>query len=299
MLPSVELILAFMVDYTKGWGFQKHAHDYFQMYYCIAGHGHMLLNDQDILMEKNSCLLIRPDQEHELLPIESGQFRLIDTKFYIHDEAIKASILNTPQLITITDPRFEELQHAMRNEWVSGALFTKEMSEALFKQSLLVFLRNNTRVAEQPPFYRTLQKRTEKLSGIERALADYLSIHFLENLSLDRIAEDMKYSKGYLCKVFKQASGYTINEYINCLRISKAYDLVCYTNYRLTEIGAQCGFSSIHYFTRTFRSIVGIPPSQVRNYEQKSSNTDTRLHGAFHHRYHVNDMPQLVEEQIS
>ena len=253
------------------------------------------LNGQDILLEKNGCLLIWPGQEHEVYPIESGQLRIIDTKFHIHDDIIRTALLKAPQLIPAMDPHFGELQQAMRNEWVAGALFAKEMAETLFKQSLFIFLRNNTRVSAQPPFYRALQKRTEKLTGIENTLADYLSVHFLEDISLDRIAEDLKYSKGHLCKIFKQASGYTINEYINCLRISKAYDLVCHTNYRLTEIGAQCGFSSIHYFTRTFRTIVGIPPSQVRNYEQNSINTDTRLHGTFHYRYHINDMPQIVE----
>lgn len=298
MLPSVDLIWTFMVDYTKGWGVQEHSHDYFQMYYCIAGRGHMLLNGQDILLEKNSCLVIHPGQSHELYPIKSGQFRTIDTKFRIHDEVVKAAIISAPQLITITDPRFGELQQTMRNEWVTGALFAKEMAEALFKQSLFIFLRNNTHVSEKPPFYRNLQKATEKLTGKEKVIADYLSIHFLENLSLDRIAMDLKYSKGHLCKIFKQTSGYTINEYINCLRISKAYDLICYTNYRFSEIAAQSGFSTIHYFTRTFRSIVGITPSQVRNYEQNSINTDTRLHGTFHYRYHIDDMPQNAEDSL-
>lgn len=295
-MSSVETIWTFMVDYTKGWGVQEHTHDYYQMFYCISGRGHMLLNGQDILLEKNRCLLIRPGQTHELSPIESGQFRTIDTKFRIYDETIETALLSAPQLITITDPHFEELQQAMRNEWVSGTLFAKEMTGAQLEQSLLVFLRNNTHVSAKPPFYLALQKSTEKLTGMEKSIADYMSIHFLEDLSLDRISEDLNYSKGYLCKVFKQASGYTINEYINCLRISKAYDLICYTDYRFSEIGAQCGFSSIHYFTRTFRSIVGIPPSQVRNYKQKPINNDIRLHETFHYRYHINGTPHSAEK---
>lgn len=288
-MHGIEVIWTFMVDYTKGWGVHKHAHDFFQMYFCIAGKGHMTLNNQDIVLEKNHCLLIWPGQEHELYPIEIGQFRTIDTKFHIHDERIRNAVLNAPQLITVSDSHFAELQHAMRNEWVTGALFAKEMAESLFGQSLFLFLRNNTRVSALPPFYHALQKCTENLTGLEKTVADYLAVHFLEDISLDKISQDLKYSKSYLCKIFKQASGYTINEYINYLRISKAYELICHTNYRFTEISTQCGFSSLHYFSRIFRQIVGITPSQVRNYEQNSINTDVRLHGAFRYRYHIND----------
>lgn len=295
MTHPVEVIWTFMVDYAKDWGVRKHSHDFFQMYYCIAGRGTMLLGDKNVVLEKDTCLLIWPDQVHELYPIKSGQFRTIDTKFYVHDDTIKEAIFRAPQLITIANPSFRDLQQTMRNEWVTGALFAKEMAQVLFEQSILLFLRNNTHVSAQPPFYRTLQDRTEKLSGMEKTLADYLSAHFLEDLTLDQISEDLRYSKNYLCKIFKKASGYTINEYINCLRISKAYDLVCCTNNRLTEIATQCGFSSIHYFSRTFHRIVGMAPTQARDHEQNSINTDIRLHGTFRYRYYSKVAPEAQE----
>ena len=282
---SLEVIWTFMVDYAKDWGVRRHADDYFQMYYCIAGEGTMFLGDRDIVLKQNECLIIWPGQIHELYPIKSGQLRTIDTKFYVRDQELKAALFKAPQLITVTDPRFRELQQSMRNEWVTGALYAKEMATILFEQSILLFLRDNAQVPTQPPFYRTLRENTEKLTGLERTLADYLAVHFLEELSLDKIAEDLCYSKNYLCKIFKASSGFTINEYINLLRISKAYDLVCCTNHRLTEISAQCGFSSIHYFSRTFHRIAGMTPTQARDQEQNSLYTDIRLHGTFRYRY--------------
>jgi len=285
MEHPLEVIWTFIVDYAKDWGVRRHAHEYFQMYYCIAGQGVMLLGDQNITLKKDGCLIIRPEQEHELYPIKSGQFRTIDTKFYVHDKRIEEALLRAPQLITIEDPRFRELQQTMRNEWVTGAPFAREMAEALFEQSILLFLRNNSQPLARPPFSRILRERTEKLTGLEKTIAEYLSVHFLEDLTLDGLAKEFRYSKNYLCKVFKKASGFTINEYINYLRINKAYDLVCCTNHRFTEISAQCGFSSIHYFSRIFHHIVGMTPTQARDQEQNSLYTDIRLHGTFRYRY--------------
>ena len=73
MTHPIEIVWTFMVDYAKDWGVRRHSHDYFQMYYCIAGRGTMLLGDQNIVLEKDNCLLIWPDQLHELYPIKSGQ----------------------------------------------------------------------------------------------------------------------------------------------------------------------------------------------------------------------------------
>ena len=113
-----------------------------------------------------------------------------------------------------------------------------------------------------------------------------LSSGTLDELSLNQIAEEMHYSKNYLCKIFKASCGMTITEYVNCLRIQKAYDLVCCTESKLTEISVRCGFSSIHYFSRTFRRITGMTPTQARDQDQNRLKTDIRLHGTFRYRYY-------------
>lgn len=282
---SLEVVWAFMVDYAKDWGVRRHSHSYFQMYYCLSGHGNMFLGGKDITIKQNECLIIWPDQVHELYPVESGQLRIIDTKFYVHDQKLYDALLKAPQLITAPNAQFRELQQSMRNEWVTDAPYAKRMATLLFEQSILLFLRDNMRIPMPPQFYQDLRRNTEKLTGLEKTLADYLSVHFLEDLSLDEISKHLSYSKNYLCRIFKQSSGFTISEYINYLRIVKAYDLVCYTNLRLTEISAQCGFSSIHYFSRMFHRIVGMTPTQARDQEQNFLYTDARLHGAFSYRY--------------
>lgn len=113
MQYPLEVIWTFMLDYTKGWGVRRHKHDYFQMYYCVAGEGTMLLHDQEIVLRQNDCLIIRPEQIHELYPIKTGQFRVIDTKFYVYDETLKDALLKAPQLIQIPGSGFAEIQQNM------------------------------------------------------------------------------------------------------------------------------------------------------------------------------------------
>ena len=287
MKANVELVWTFILDYTKNWGIRRHSHDYLQMCYCLSGNSRFYLDGQILNVGSNDCLLILPNQIHEMYPVASGQFRMIDTKFYICDSELYQAILKMPSLLTITDGNFRDLQQSMRGEWASRSLYSKEMATLFFEQSLYSYLRMQNTVSEGIPFYQPLEAKISELSGLEQKVARYMTEHYLEDITLNKIASELQYSPNYLCKIFKQATGLTINEYGNFLRIRKAYDMVCCTNSKLTEIAELCGFSSIHYFSRVFHKFVGIAPSQARDKERNKINTDIQLHGTFRYRYYA------------
>ena len=289
MYGNVDLVWVFVVDYTKGWGIREHSHDYFQMYYCLAGGSPICLGEQNFCLRPNDCLLIRPNQVHELKPISNGYLRIVDTKFYIHDESLYRALSEMPPLINIVSPVFHRLQQETRNEWASSAAYNSEMASLLFEQSLYLYLREMAHTSTKVPFYDAMEQKTAKLTGLQREIVDYLLESLWEEISLDQMARDLRYSKNYLCKIFKDATGYTIIEYRNFLRIRKAYDIVRSTNQALSDISVSCGFSSIHYFSRLFRKYVGIPPSQVRDQDRNMLNIDMQSHAKFQYRYYSSE----------
>lgn len=56
----------------------------------------------------------------------------------------------------------------------------------------------------------------------------------------------------------------TINEYLEQLRISKAKELLRFTEKGIGEIGSLCGFTDSHYFSRVFMKVEGISPREYR-----------------------------------
>lgn len=285
MYGKVELVWVFTVDYAKGWGIRRHSHDYFQMYYCLAGESHISLGEHDFRLRPNDCLMIRPNEIHEVPPLPSGYWRIVDTKFYIHDEELYQALMEMPELVNISSPVFQRLQEETRNEWASGASYCHEMASLLFEQSLYLYLREMIPTPVSVPFYHAMEQKTANLTGIEKEISNYIIESFWDEISLDQLARDLRYSKNYLCKVFKEATGYTIIEYRNFLRIRKAYDMVRYTDQTLSDIAVSCGFSSIHYFSRVFHKYAGISPSQARDHDRNSLNMDMRTHGSFQYRY--------------
>jgi two-component system response regulator YesN len=84
------------------------------------------------------------------------------------------------------------------------------------------------------------------------------------NLSLTRLSDKMNISAPYLCYLFKHQYHETINHFINKTRIEKARNLLSLSELKIYEIAEQCGYSSTNYFTRTFKKVTGILPTQYR-----------------------------------
>ena len=75
-------------------------------------------------------------------------------------------------------------------------------------------------------------------------------------------------SPTYLHRIFREATGMTIREYIEEQRITDAIRLLTTTNMTLTEIALESGFSSQSYFSFVFKRKMKMTP---RQYVKKSS----------------------------
>ena len=71
-------------------------------------------------------------------------------------------------------------------------------------------------------------------------------------------------SESYIARLFKKELGCKPSEYINRIRISVAKTLLSETDISITEISEKTGFSDVYYFSKTFKRIEGVSPSEIR-----------------------------------
>ncbi len=88
--------------------------------------------------------------------------------------------------------------------------------------------------------------------SVERAL-EFIKSNLTEDLSLGRVAEQVSFSPIHFHNCFKSATGKTLRCYVEELRIKRAVELLVSTDYTLTKIAFECGFSSQSYFSYAFR----------------------------------------------
>ena len=87
---------------------------------------------------------------------------------------------------------------------------------------------------------------------------------YMEQLSVTSLAEIVNLTPAYLCVLFKQATGKTINEYLTQERLNHAKDLLTHSNIHLYDICYNVGYFSPSYFSRMFKKYVGVTPKEYR-----------------------------------
>lgn len=100
---------------------------------------------------------------------------------------------------------------------------------------------------------------------IQRAKA-YIDSCFETSVSLVEIAEKLGLHPNYLSTLFHQKTGQTFSDYLRCVRIQKAIQLMNDTNLKVYEIAQQVGYSDTAQFYRSFKQATGISPGK---YKQK------------------------------
>lgn len=86
------------------------------------------------------------------------------------------------------------------------------------------------------------------------------------DLSLQAHAGRLNINASYLSALFKRETGSTLTDYVNQKRIDFAIYLLNATNMQIQTIAQHCGMPDVNYFTRIFKRIIGITPSQYRRH---------------------------------
>ena len=88
--------------------------------------------------------------------------------------------------------------------------------------------------------------------------------HYMDNLTLNQLADKYYMNSAYLGQLFIQRYYVTFNEYLTIQRMETTAQLLSTTNYSIHEISILTGLSSAQYFIRVFRKYYGITPLQYR-----------------------------------
>lgn len=94
---------------------------------------------------------------------------------------------------------------------------------------------------------------------------NYINRYYKENPSLQRVADYMNLSAHYMSKLFKRETGENFSTYLTRCRMEEAKDRIKHTDENLIAIAYELGFNEPNYFSRVFKKIEGVTPSQYRN----------------------------------
>ena len=127
--------------------------------------------------------------------------------------------------------------------------------------------------------YEEITEHLKKMSSphtntVVECVCQIIAKRYMEQLSVTSLAEMVNLTPAYLCVLFKQAMGKTINEYLTQERMKQAKELLANSNIHLYDVCYKVGYFSPSYFSRIFKKYVGMTPREYRESRMISVNLE-------------------------
>lgn len=252
----------------------KHFHNEYEIFFLIEGERRFFFDNRAYRISKGSLILVDENSIHMTRAFsenEKGHDRII---LYVDRDKMQELDRRYPKLnlvkffrenygvYQLNEEQQEEFtlfcQH-LQKELAVRDRNSQTMIETEIIQYFISFMRSHmtpdtqSGQMENNPKYRTAY-----------AVADYISENYTSSFTLEELAGRFFLSKYYLCRTFKEITGYGINEYINIHRIQKAKKFLEETDMSISEIAHALGYESLTYFEKVFKTYMTISPLKYR-----------------------------------
>lgn len=244
-----------------------HFHETYEIWFLIKHKAQAFINTQVYDLIEGDMLIINKNMIHKLKvtindKIATRMVLEIKEDYFNenHKNLIQCFNKDCPFLrLNFNDKDFVKNKlMKMLNEKNTDKPFSQKYVDILFTE-LLIFL--NRKIDKQKAYKTNEQDETTKLI---MSISEYITKNYQHDLKLELLAQKFSFSKYYICRKFKEITNFTINEYINNVRVKKAQDLLKSTETKVTEISGMVGYNSISQFYRMFNKISNTTPLEYR-----------------------------------
>lgn len=252
----------------------KHFHNEYEIFYLIEGERRFFFDNRAYKIQKGSLILVDENSIHMTRAFsedETGHDRII---LYVGRDKMQELDRIFPKLNLVKffrenygvyqleakqQEEFIQFYQRLQKEMAAKDRNTQIMLDTDIVRYFISFMRSHVAhavhsdQAENNPKYRTAY-----------AVADYISENYTQPFTLEELAGRFFLSKYYLCRTFKEITGYGINEYTNIHRIRKAKRLLEETDMSISEIAHALGYESLTYFEKVFKTYMTLSPLKYR-----------------------------------
>ncbi len=243
-----------------------HVHDdMVELTLVLSGTGYYSINDYIYSIKKGDLILCNSKTNHSDVLGDSNNLTTICIAMTnVHISSFPENTIihdDRKPVISLNNEDFQRLSQIFELcfEQLSGRnLYAEEICNASAAALIVIVLQ----IMNQLELESVYRKEHPLLTSAIK----YINENLYEDLSLDRLAKDLHFSKYYLSHFFKAQTGYTPLQYIMRRRIGEAQSLLLSTNLSVTEIATKVGFNNSNQFYVQFKKYIGISPTQFRKH---------------------------------
>lgn len=259
-------------EYSSSYYFEGEQHDFWEFVYVDKGEVDVLAGGRELRLGRGSLLIHPPGEFHALRATGSSAPNLVVASFFCEGDAL-ARLVEGPYPMgeaeraliggivaeaerafatPLDDPTTTALER--RPDAPLGA----EQLVAAYMEELLIRLLRAGAPEPRGAGPMEPQSRNEVFLRVDAYLAERLS----QTLTLDRICRDNLVGRSRLQQIFHAETGGGVMEYFGRRKIEAAKEMIRRDDGNFTEIANRLGYQSIYYFSRHFKKVTGMTPSE-------------------------------------
>ncbi|WP_075178473.1 AraC family transcriptional regulator [Neptunomonas phycophila] len=253
--------------YPLGLGYYKQAlnhtmsrnkHDDYLMIYCLDGEGKLTINNQIHTVKAGDIICLPKGVAHAYKASETTPW----TIYWVHFSGDKSEDFIDYLAINSNNYVFPLGIHSRLTSDFESLLECRQYSYNInaFVHTASLLRQILTHIAQLQPLAKQQAAHNFDLERVHSLMQ--ARVH--EQLELEALAETVSLSKFHFIKKYKELTGTTpINHFIH-LKVERACHLLDVTTKSINEISFAVGYEDAYYFSRIFKKIMGISPSQYR-----------------------------------
>lgn len=254
-LDISEIYTKFYQEKGTNYNFSGEKHSYWELTYVDKGELLTTIDGVSYHLKQGDLIFYAPMQFHTQSTFEkiSSSYLTINFKMnFNHADLLCNKIFSLKRdSYFIVTRLIEELSN--------DNLYSDDLSLCYLKQLIIQMLRlDNSHFHSKPTTHMQQTYENELLNDILL----YIDDNIYEKISVSTLCDHFCISTSMLHSLFRKNMNNTAKNYINELKLSKSKELIRNSTHTLSEISEMLGFSSIHYFSKKFKSYFNISPTE-------------------------------------
>lgn len=262
-------------EYYKNYAFNGEQHDFWELMYVDKGPVIVMAGQRQICLQQGQIIFHQPNEFHNIsangaiapntIVISFSCSDLVINELagqvcYVsrHERDLLASIISEAKNAFSTalgDPEYQKL------DLLSQPVLGSEQMIRLYLEMLLIrFIRKNKHYSQNTTISTTAQHNAEE--HYFNTTCAYIEDNIDKVFTLGHLSQHAMVSSSYLERLFNRYAGMSVIQYCNHRKIELAKKIIREDRMNISQIAESLGFSSIHYFSRTFKAFEGMSPSQ-------------------------------------
>ena len=269
-----KIITVHYYEFDKNFSFDGEKHDFWEMVYVDKGKIEVKSEDKTFILGQEEIIFHKPNEFHAVKAYESSpnyfvisfecnspaikQFENFHSRLNKYLKPIIASIISEAESAYII-PKNDVYMTKLKLK-SSALIGSEQLIKTYLEQLCILLLREISKKSKTEIF-----PSKEKMENvIAQTVKKYINDNIRNKITLSDKCDNIGYGKSYLCKIFQFYSGMGICEYANKIKIDTAKVLIRDDNMNFSEISDYLSFDNPQYFSRVFKRITGLTPTEFK-----------------------------------